>query len=75
MIDGGAVTVADTGPAISDQDRRILSGDQDPTAVDHGQGVGLWLVVWAVRRANGTVEYEQRESGGKQITVQLPEAE
>lgn len=71
----GAVVIADTGPAISDKDRRILSGDRDPTAVDHGQGVGLWLVVWAVRRADGTIEYERRESGGNRITVLLPEAE
>lgn len=71
----GMVSVADTGPEIPAQDHRILTGDQEPTAVDHGQGVGLWLVAWTIRRAKGTIDYERRKDGGNRVTIRLPTAE
>lgn len=73
--DTGIVAVEDSGPPIPEQDRRVLRGNLDPTALDHGSGLGLWLVVWTVRRSNGVARYQQREAGGNRIELRLPAVE
>lgn len=71
----GVVTVSDTAPTIREQDRRVLRGDLNPTALNHGSGLGLWLVIWTVRRSDGKIEYQDRGSDGNSIRIQLPLAE
>jgi signal transduction histidine kinase len=73
QVDGfGVMTVEDSNPTISEQDRQVLRGDLEPTALDHGSGVGLWLVVWTVRQSNGQVRYHALETGGNRIQIRLP---
>jgi len=38
-----AITVADDGPGIPESEQEAIRTDQE-TALDHGSGVGLWLV-------------------------------
>lgn len=68
----GVVTVEDSGPTLQEQDRRVLRGDLDPTALNHGSGIGLWLVVWTVRRSNGQITYQTRKTNGNRIVLRLP---
>jgi len=56
-----AVEVADDGPGIPEHERRALAGVQE-TALQHGSGVGLWLVYWVVRQTGGDVDVS--EDGG-----------
>jgi PAS domain S-box-containing protein len=50
-----SVRVSDDGPGVPEHERRALSGVEE-TALQHGSGLGLWLVYWAVRQTGGVVE-------------------
>ncbi|MEF8851938.1 MAG: ATP-binding protein [Haloarculaceae archaeon] len=56
------VRVADDGPGIARQERGVIEKGEE-TALEHGSGVGLWLVAWAVREYGGTVEFADRDDG------------
>lgn len=49
-----AVRVSDDGPGIPEHERRALSGVEE-TPLQHGSGVGLWLVYWVVTQTGGDV--------------------
>jgi hypothetical protein len=42
------------------------------TGLEHGSGLGLWLVVWATRKMGGTVSFGQAPQGGCEVTVRVP---
>ncbi len=65
-----ALRVRDEGPGLPEQERRLLTGEMRPTPLDHGSGLGLWLVRWIVTAYDGTVSYEETEVGGE-ITLEL----
>jgi len=68
---GVAVTVSDDGPGIAAHERDvILAGEETP--LQHGSGVGLWLVKWLVRNVGGTLSF--REGDGTTVAVELPSA-
>jgi len=62
--------VADDGPGIARQERAVIEKGRE-TALEHGSGVGLWLVVWAVREYGGTVSFADRDDGTT-VLVRLP---
>jgi PAS domain S-box-containing protein len=65
------VTVSDDGPGIAPHERDvILSGEETP--LQHGSGVGLWLVKWVVRNVGGTLGF--RDGAGTTVAVELPAA-
>jgi signal transduction histidine kinase len=66
------VVIEDDNPEIGDGDRRVLTGNVETTALDHGSGVGLWLVRWFVERSYGRIEYESPGEKGNRIRVKLP---
>jgi PAS domain S-box-containing protein len=67
------IRVADDGPGLDDTDRRaLLRGTETP--LEHTQGLGLWLVQWAVEVADGTIDIEENDPRGTLITVRLPTA-
>jgi PAS domain S-box-containing protein len=67
------LTVSDNGPGIDEQEfRTILDGQE--TDLQHGSGVGLWLVNWVVRRAGGTLSFETTGEGCT-VSVRLPRAD
>ena len=64
--DGIVVRVSDDGPGIADHERAvILAGEETP--LQHGSGVGLWLVKWVVRNVGGTLSF----GGGPGTTVEI----
>jgi signal transduction histidine kinase len=66
------VRIADTGPPIGELDRKVLTGERNFNQLDHASGVGLWLVYWIVRQANGTLRYEANDPRGNVVIVELP---
>jgi signal transduction histidine kinase len=42
------------------------------TALDHGSGLGLWIVKWVVERSEGTIDF--RNEDGACIELRLPRA-
>ncbi|WP_439026369.1 histidine kinase N-terminal 7TM domain-containing protein [Haloarchaeobius sp. DT45] len=67
------ITVADTGPGIPPDERRVLeSGEETP--LEHGSGLGLWLVNWTVRSAGGYVSFAENDPRGTEVRITLPRA-
>jgi len=62
--------VADDGPGIARQERAVIEKGRE-TALEHGSGVGLWLVAWAVREYGGTVSFADPDEGTT-VVVRLP---
>ncbi|WP_340102167.1 PAS domain S-box protein [Salinibaculum salinum] len=66
------LTVRDDGPGIPEQEWNVLTADGDINPLNHGTGLGLWLVNQVVRRSNGTMSFDTNDSGGSTVTVRLP---
>jgi signal transduction histidine kinase len=65
------LAVVDDGPGIPDHELVVLD-DGDETALEHGSGLGLWVVVWGVRSLGGEVAFEDAPGGGTRALVTLP---
>ncbi|MDS0283422.1 histidine kinase N-terminal 7TM domain-containing protein [Haloarcula onubensis] len=69
--DGVVVRVSDDGPGIAAHERAvILAGEETP--LQHGSGVGLWLVKWVVRNVGGTLSFA--DGPGTTVEIELPAA-
>ncbi|MBP1988114.1 PAS domain-containing protein [Halolamina salifodinae] len=53
--------VMDAGPGIPETERAAVTGDRDITQLQHGSGLGLWLVRWAVESVGGDLGFERRD--------------
>ncbi|AFK18312.1 PAS domain S-box protein [Haloferax mediterranei ATCC 33500] len=63
--------VIDDGDGIGEYEREVLEhGDETP--LEHGSGLGLWLVRWGVDIADGELRFENRQTGGSVVTVRVP---
>lgn len=66
-------TVADDGPGIPPTERRaVLEGRE--TALDHGSGLGLWLVNWIVRTTGGNLSFADAPGDGTTVRLSFPDA-
>ncbi|SEA18079.1 PAS domain-containing protein [Haloplanus vescus] len=65
------VRVDDDGPGIPDAERAAIEAGEE-TDLQHGSGLGLWVVHWAVNALGGTVEYADREPRGTAVTLRVP---
>ena len=63
--------VVDDGPGIPPGERNALEGTAE-TPTDHGSGMGLWLVRWAVEAVDGEVSYVPNEPHGSIVTLHVP---
>lgn len=63
------VRVSDDGPGLPPEERAILDGG-DETPLEHGSGLGLWFVNWAVTGVGGQVSATVGD--GTSITLSLP---
>ncbi|WP_162991594.1 ATP-binding protein [Halostella salina] len=68
--DGYAITVADDGPGIPDSELRSLDAETE-TPLQHGTGLGLWLLKWSVTKLNGTLSFDT--SGGTTVRLTVPD--
>ncbi len=70
-VDGEVFTlsVADDGPGIPEHELDVLDRGQE-TPLDHGSGIGLWLVRWATTTLSGTLDFDT--SDGTTVTVRVP---
>ncbi|RDZ39514.1 diguanylate cyclase [Haloferax sp. Atlit-4N] len=74
--DGAYVTIVvrDNGPGIEAMEAEVISTGQE-TAVEHGSGLGLWLVNWIVTRYGGSFQIKAvktDEQTGTTATLKLP---
>jgi len=64
------VHVEDEAPPIPDEEVEVLA-TTDIDALNHGSGIGLWLVNWVVSHSEGALHFERSEDGNV-VTVRLP---
>ncbi|MXR40056.1 PAS domain S-box protein [Halobaculum sp. WSA2] len=69
--EGVEIRVADNGPGISDHERAALERGNE-TPLEHGSGLGLWLIAWGTELADGDLTIDDREGGGTVVTVRVP---
>ena len=65
------IRVADDGPGLDETDREALLRGAE-TSLEHTQGLGLWLVRWTVKVADGTIDIADNDPRGTVITIRLP---
>jgi signal transduction histidine kinase len=64
------LSVADRGPGIPEQERNVLTKGRE-TSLEHGSGLGLWLVYWVVDRSGGTLRFDDNAPRGSVVTMVL----
>ena len=63
----------DDGPGVPIHERRVLeNGEESP--LQHGSGLGLWLMKWVVTSLGGDIDISERAVGGTVVTFTLPAA-
>ncbi len=62
------LTVADNGPGIPDQEINVLTSGRE-TALEHGSGLGLWLVYWLAEKSDAELEFDDAEIGGAAVSL------
>ena len=67
------IRIADDGPGIPDTEVEMLEHGEE-TQLEHGTGLGLWLVKWVVDHYDGNVRIERSEWGGTRVVLDLPPA-
>ncbi|AGN02643.1 pas domain s-box [Salinarchaeum sp. Harcht-Bsk1] len=66
------ISVTDDGPGIDELERAMIERGEE-TPLEHGSGLGLWLVNWIVTRYGGSFRIEARDDGdGSIATVRVP---
>jgi signal transduction histidine kinase len=68
------VVVADDDPGIPPPEREVLVNGQE-TPLQHGSGIGLWLVNWIVSESMGAVSFGENDPTGSVVSLHLPLAE
>jgi len=68
------ITVADDGSGIPDHERAVLTEGEE-TDLEHGSGLGLWLVNWVVERSGGRLTFAENDPQGSVVRIDLPLAE
>jgi signal transduction histidine kinase len=66
------LSITDTSGGIKSAEIEVLEAEQE-TDLDHGSGIGLWLVRYIVKRSGGTLSASTTESGTR-ITIELEKA-
>jgi len=68
-----SIEVEDDGPGIPAHELDVLDATEE-TALEHGSGLGLWIVKWGVSALGGTVAFDTA-GDGTTARVTLPGAE
>jgi len=65
------VVVADNGPGIDEQELSLLEEGKE-TALKHGTGFGLAIIIWGTAIAGGEISFEENDPTGLVVTVEVP---
>ena len=68
--EGYTLTVADDGPGIPDAELAVLD-EATETPLQHGTGLGLWQLRWAVRTINGELSFDTTD--GTTVSIRIPD--
>lgn len=68
------IHVIDQGPGLAPSERAVLNGDTE-TPLEHGSGLGLWIVNWIVSISGGQLDVTVDGTAGTVVTISLPTAD
>ncbi|MFC7043964.1 PAS domain-containing protein [Halonotius sp. GCM10025705] len=74
QIDGDdkiTIEIADNGPGIPKEEWDVIVANEE-TSLQHGSGIGLWLIYWGITGLGGTVELTQNTAYGSTLTFRIP---
>lgn len=60
--------VVDEGPGVPAVERAVLTEGRE-TALEHGSGIGLWLVHWVVTASDGRLDFEDTDPDGSTVVL------
>gem|GEM_PF-6655686 len=60
--DAAVITIEDNGPGIPDNELTVLERGQEEV-LDHGSGIGLWIVTLVVDEIDGAIQYDSGDDG------------
>jgi len=66
-----ALRVADDGPGIPDHEQSIVTESDEITQLNHGSGLGLWIVKWVCDSCGGRLHFEESDLGGTAVVLSL----
>jgi signal transduction histidine kinase len=64
------IRVADNGPGIPEAEREVLREGTE-TPLEHGSGLGLWIVYWIATMSGGDITFEENDGRGSVVTLAL----
>lgn len=64
-----SIQVTDDNPVIHEMERKVLTGEKEPTPLYHGSGMGLWLVHLIVNHSGGSLEFDENGVGGNVVSI------
>ncbi|ELZ26347.1 signal-transducing histidine kinase-like protein, partial [Halosimplex carlsbadense 2-9-1] len=67
--------VDDDGPGIPDYERTVVDESTEITQLEHGSGLGLWIVRWVVDSCGGRLRFEESDLGGTAVVLSLTPAD
>ena len=67
------IVVEDDGPGIPDHEVAAIESGRE-TALEHGSGLGLWVIEWSASTLGAAVTYADRTPRGTRVTIRLPTA-
>lgn len=65
------ISIADDGPGLPETEKAVFEAGSE-TALQHSDGLGLWVARWIVADLGGTVTVNDREPQGTVIELFLP---
>lgn len=65
------VHVRDNGPGLPAVEREVLATGSE-TPLQHGSGLGLWLVHWCVTAFGGDISFDDADPHGTIVTLAFP---
>ncbi|PSQ09256.1 hypothetical protein BRC95_01400 [Halobacteriales archaeon QS_5_68_33] len=67
--------VADDGPGIPDHERSAVGESTEITQLEHGSGLGLWVVRWVCESCGGRLRFGESDLGGAAVVLSLTGAD
>jgi signal transduction histidine kinase len=67
------IVISDNGPGIPEHEQAMIERGEE-TPLQHGTGLGLWIVYWTVSLFGGEVSIRDNEPRGTRVVLLLPRA-
>ncbi len=66
-----SLRVSDDGPGLPPEERAVILGEEDITPLNHGSGLGLWVVRWVIESLDGQMAIDEESEGGTVVELRL----